>query len=97
MEKKRKKSQHGSKAMQGRLVKMLHFPHLLRGTQTCNIFSRLKQIYIRHRKINLIKILYQAIITLPIIALEQDKSSKRNFRRNRFYECVVALHKYNAC
>lgn len=76
---------------------MLHLPNLLKGTQTCNIFSRLKQTYIRHRKIDLIKTLYQATITLPIIALEQDKSSKRNFGRNRFYDYVVAVHKYNAC
>lgn len=83
--------------MQGRLAGMLHLPNLLRGTQTCNIFSGLKQTYIKHRKINLIKTLYQAIITLPIIALEQDKSSKGNFEHNRFYECVVAVHKYNVC
>lgn len=76
---------------------MLHLPTLLRAIQTCNTFSRLKQTYIRHRKIDLIKTFYQAIITLPIIALEQDKSSKGNFRHNRFYEYVVAVHKYNAC
>lgn len=81
---------------------MLRLSNLLRGTETCNIFSKLKQTYIRHRKIDLIKTLYQATLTLPIIALEKINLVKEILDATDFtsmlWQCISITHAdYRLC